>query len=187
MSQQRSAPELDVTRAHFGYEVKRRLPWVMLSVVAGVAMIWIAQAYEEALSKKIQLAFFVPVIVYMSDSIGTETLALFVRELAKKQVRISRILIKELYVGLFLGLASGLPMGLFSYVWFKDAALAATVATSMIVNGVVAVLVGMLIPVAFSKLGRDPALGTDEITTALSDNLSMFVYLLTAAIILFAI
>jgi Mg/Co/Ni transporter MgtE len=43
----------------------------------------------------------------------------------------------------------------------------------------------MLAPLAFAKLGKDPALGTDEITTALSDNLSMLTYLLVATVILF--
>lgn len=76
-------------------------------------------------------------------------------------------------------------MGLFSYVWFKDLALSVTVATAMIVNGVIAVMVGMLIPVIFAKLGRDPALGTDEITTALSDNFSILIYLVVATLILF--
>jgi len=109
-----------------------------------------------------------------------------VRELSKGGVDVRRIIVKEACVGLFLGCAGGIPMGLFAYVWFRDVALAAAVAIAMIVNGVIAVLVGMLIPVAFSKLGRDPALGTDEITTALSDNLSMLVYLLVASVILFS-
>lgn len=180
-----STPDLDVTRAHFGYEIKRRVPWILLSVAAGIVMIWIGQIYEGMLSQKIHLVFFIPVIVYMSDSIGTETLALFVRELALKRFSLKHIFLKEIFVGLFLGFASGIPMGLFSYLWFGDFALSATVASAMIINGIIAVLVGMLIPVAFSKFGKDPALGTDEVTTALSDNLSILVYLVVATFILF--
>lgn len=185
MASQQTDTELNVAKAHFGYEVRRRSPWIFLSVIAGIAMIWIGQAYEEELSERIELVFFVPTIVYMSDSIGTETLALFVRELARGRMRIQQIFFKELLVGLCLGLASGLPMGVFSYFWFEDFGLSATVATAMIVNGAIAVLAGMLIPIAFHKMGRDPALGTDEITTALSDNLSMLVYLIVATFILF--
>lgn len=180
----RSAPALNVARAHFGYEIKRRTPWLLLSVAAGILMIWIGQAYEEMLSKKIRLAFFIPVIVYMSDSIGTETLALFVRELSLRRLNLKHLFLKEMLVGLFLGLTSGIPMGLFSYIWFKDFALSTTVATAMTVNGVIAVLVGMLFPVIFAKFGKDPALGTDELTTALSDNLSMLVYLIVATFVL---
>lgn len=185
MATQQPKRELNVATAHFGYEVRRRSPWILLSVAAGIVMIWVGQTYEEELSERIELVFFVPMIVYMSDSIGTETLALFVRELARGRVRARRIFFKELLVGLCLGLASGLPMGIFSYFWFQDFGLSVTVATAMIVNGVIAVLVGMLIPIAFHKLGRDPAVGTDEITTAVSDNLSMLVYLIVATMILF--
>ena len=179
------APELSVARAHFGNELKRRTPWILLSVAAGIVMIRIGRTYEDVLAEKIQLVFFLPVIVYMSDSIGTETLALFVRELAQRRFSLRRIFVKEVLVGLCLGVASGIPMGLFSYLWFKDVALSATVATAMIINGMVAVLVGMLLPVTFARLGKDPAVGTDEITTALSDTLSMLVYLIVATLILF--
>jgi hypothetical protein len=43
--------------------------------------------FEAVFSRKIELVFFVPVIVYMSDSIGTETMALFMRELALRKVK----------------------------------------------------------------------------------------------------
>jgi Mg/Co/Ni transporter MgtE len=43
----------------------------------------------------------------------------------------------------------------------------------------------MMTPLLFAKLGKDPALGTDEITTAISDNLSMLAYLVVATLLLF--
>jgi magnesium transporter len=172
---QRPAPELNVATAHFGNEIKRRTPWILLSVAAGFVMLWIGQSYADLFAQKIQLVFFIPIIVYMSDSIGTETLALFVRELALRRLNLKRIFLKEMMVGLFLGVASGVPMGLFSYLWLNDVSLSVTVATAMIVNGVIAVLIGMLLPIIFAKFRKDPALGPDEITTALSDNLSMLV------------
>jgi magnesium transporter len=156
-------------------------------VVAGIVMVLIGDSYQNVLSERIELVFFIPMILYMSDSIGTETLALFVRELALRRLSIKRILLKEVLVGLFLGVASGLPMGLFCYLWFREFSLAATVAIAMVINGMVAVLIGMLLPVIFSKLGRDPALGTDEITTALSDDISMLIYLAVATALLFGL
>jgi magnesium transporter len=184
---QRPTPELNVATAHFSNEIKRRVPWILFSVVAGIMMIWIGQTYENVLAQKIQLVFFIPMIIYMSDSIGTETLALFVRELALRRLSLKHIFLKEILVGLFLGIASGIPMGLFSYLWFKDLALSITVAAAMIINGIIAVFIGMVLPISFAKFGRDPAVGTDEMTTALSDNLSMLVYFIVATFILFGI
>lgn len=185
MASQPPGNELNVGSAHFAHEVKRRSPWMLLSVAAGIMMIWIGQAYEAQLAGRIELVFFVPMIVYMSDIIGTETMALVVRGLAEGTVDVRRIFLKEMSVGLCLGVASGVPMALFSYYWFEEFDLAMTVALAMNANGAVAVLVGMLMPIGFAKLGRDPALGTDEIATAISDNLSILIYLAVATLILF--
>jgi magnesium transporter len=178
---------LNVGRAHFGTEVRRRAPWILLAVAAGIAMVWIGQAYEEQLSGRIELVFFVPMIVYMSDIIGTETLALVVRSLAIDQMHVRRIFLKELLVGLSLGATGGIPMGLIAYAWFGEWRLAMAVATAMIANGAIAVLLGMLVPVGFAKLGRDPAIGTEEIGTALSDIVSILIYLVIATLILFGL
>lgn len=177
--------QLNVGRAHFGTEVRRRSPWILLAVVAGMAMIWIGQAFEEQLAERIELVFFVPMIVYMSDAIGTETLALVVRALATDHMRVRRIFLKELLVGLSLGATGGIPMGLIAYAWFGEWQLGLTVAAAMIANGAVAVLLGVLIPVGFAQLGRDPAVGTEEIGTALSDIVSILIYLAVATLILF--
>jgi len=176
---------LNVGRAHFGIEFRRRSPWVLVAVIAGTVMIWIGQAFEQQLAGRIELVFFVPMIVYMSDAIGVETLALVVRALATDHMQVKRIFLKELIVGLSLGATGGIPMGLIAYAWFGEWQLAFTVAAAMIVNGAVAVLLGMLIPVSFAKLGRDPAIGTEEIGTALSDIVSILIYLAVATLILF--
>jgi magnesium transporter len=185
MVRQRRNGQLNVGRAHFGTEIRRRAPWILLAVAAGILMVWIGQAFEEQLTDRIELVFFVPMIVYMSDIIGTETLALVVRSLAVDHMHVRRIFLKELMVGLCLGATGGIPMGLIAFAWFGEWQLALTVAAAMIANGAVAVLLGILIPVGFSKLGRDPAIGTEEIGTALSDIVSILIYLAVATLFLF--
>lgn len=176
---------LNVSRAHFNTEVRRRSPWILVAVVAGTIMIGIGHHFEKQLAGRIELIFFVPMIVYMSDVIGTETLALVVRSLATDRMRVRSIFFKELLVGLSLGLTGGIPMGLIAYAWFGEWQLALAIATAMIANGAVAVLLGILIPVIFVKLGRDPAIGSEEIGTALSDIVSIMIYLTVASLILF--
>lgn len=185
VAQRPAVPDLDIDRAHFGTEVRRRAPWMILSVAAGLVMIWIGQGYSEFLEQRIELALLVPMIVYMSNNIGAETLALAVRELALRRISLHHLFFKEVAVGITLGAASGIPMSVITYFLFKDAALASTVAITMIINGAIAVTIGMLLPFIFHKMGKDPALGTDEITTALSDTISMFIYLMVAVLMLF--
>jgi hypothetical protein len=93
---------------------------MIVALFAGVVMVLVGRNFEEALSKKLELVFFIPVIVYISDCIGTETLALFVRELAVKEVNSHQLFWRETAVGISLGLVTGIPMGLFSYLWLGD-------------------------------------------------------------------
>jgi Mg/Co/Ni transporter MgtE len=86
-------------------------------------------------------------------------------------VSLHKIFWREVCVGLSLGLITGIPMGLFSYLWFRDFELSVTLVIAMTVNGLVVVLTGVLAPIVFAKLKKDPALDTDEITTAVSDNI----------------
>lgn len=74
-------------------------------------MVLVGQRFEGALSRKIELVFFIPMIVYMSDIIGTETLALFVRELSLRKVSLHKIFWREVFVGFSLGLITGIPIG----------------------------------------------------------------------------
>jgi Mg/Co/Ni transporter MgtE len=112
-------------------------------------------------------------------------LALFVRELALRKVTLHRLFLREAAVGVALGVATGVPIALFSYAWLHDVRLAITLFAAMTANGRVAVLTGMLIPIAFASLKKDPALGTDEITTVLSDNISLLIYLAVATLVVF--
>lgn len=175
---------LHVSQASAAEEVRRRSPWMMVSITAAIGMTAIARAFEGYMAEKFALVFFLPAIVYMSDVIGTETLTLFVRELALRPVRLRRLFGRELLVGLALGSFSGVAMGTISYFWFVDPELSLTVALAVAVNGAVAVIMGMLIPVIFKRLRRDPAIGSDEILTGLSDTLSMAIYLGVATAIL---
>ena len=180
------AADLNLSKASAAEEIRRRSPWMIVGVAAGVAMIAVGHGFEEFLAQRIALVFFLPTIVYMSDIIGTETLALVVREEAFRKVRLGRLLRRELMVGLALGGIAGTAMGAISFIWFRDPGLSFTVALAMLANGAVAVLMGVLTPVVFTKLRRDPAIGSDEILTALSDTLSMTIYLAVASVILFS-
>jgi magnesium transporter len=104
--------------------------------------------FEETFSQRIELALFLPVIVYMSDSIGTETLALFVREMSQRKVELHRFFLREARVGLALGLLSAVPMGALrvSLVWRGPSGD----------NTRDRVLTGMLAPLIFARLGKDP-------------------------------
>ena len=87
------------------------------------------------------------------------------------------------------GILIGVTFGLLAYplVWlaFGSAALAATVAISLLAASSVATTIGLLLPWLFARLGYDPALGAGPVGTVVQDVLSLLIYFSIAAALIF--
>jgi magnesium transporter len=57
-------------------------------------------------------------------------------------------------------------------------------ATAMFINLLVAVVVGLSIPLLRHKFGKDPAVGTSVILTAVTDSMGFFIFLGLASLFL---
>ena len=68
---------------------------------------------------------------------------------------------------------------------FGSAALAATVAISLLTASSVATTIGLLLPWLFARLGYDPALGSGPVGTVVQDVLSLLIYFLIATALIF--
>ena len=76
----------DDAKEKVGFLLRLRLPWLIIGLVGGTLASFLVSRFEEILSQNISLAFFLPLIVYMSDAVGTQTETIFVRNLAKGKV-----------------------------------------------------------------------------------------------------
>lgn len=75
--------------------IEHRLPWLLLGLGGGILATILAARFEKLLSANIQLAFFIPVIVYMADAMGTQTENVYIRNLTTKKVQFHIYLLKE--------------------------------------------------------------------------------------------
>ena len=98
-----------------GHLVEHRLPWLVLGLLGGIITSLIVSNYEKILSADVRLAFFIPIIVYMSDAIGTQTETIYVRQLKKSGGSLSKYLLKETALGLSLGGIFGIATAAFAY------------------------------------------------------------------------
>jgi magnesium transporter len=164
--------------------ISRRLPWLLIGLVGGTAASFMVSSFENVLRENIQLAFFVPMIVYMSDAVGTQTETIFVRDLTEHRANFFKYIWKELYIGLSLGVILGVLIGVIAYLWLHDMPTALTVALAMFVNVTVAPVLALVIPEALFKEHKDPALGAGPFTTVVQDFISLFIYFVVATLIL---
>jgi magnesium transporter len=72
-------------------------------------------------------------------------------------------------------------------VWlaFGNIALAATVSLALTAASSIACTIGFLLPWLFARLGHDPALGSGPLATVIQDVLSIMIYFLVAANLMF--
>ncbi len=175
----------DDTKERLSILIEERLPWLVLGLFGGIAATLLVAHFEEILSRNISLAFFLPVIVYMSDAIGTQTENIYVRFLGKFKDNFWGYLAKEILIGFSFGAMFGLLLGFFAKIWLNDTQVALTVGISMLINGIAAPVIALIVPEILFKEHKDPALGAGPFTTILQNLVSLSVYLLVASFIIF--
>lgn len=172
----------DDTKENIMPLITHRLPWLFIGLIGGIAATVFASKFETLLESRVELAFFIPVIVYMADALGTQTETIFVRNIAKKKLNIYPYLIKESVLGISIGLLFGLFTGIFTYFFFKSLEIALTVALSMALTMSIAPFIALSVSAFLYREHQDPALGGGPFTTIIQDLLSLIIYFLIASI-----
>ena len=164
-----------------------RLPWLFASCIGGIAALFIIDTFESSLNKVAYLAAFIPVIMGMGGNIGTQSSTIVVRGLATGRLSVRDIwpvVLKELAIGVILGLVYGLLIGSVAQFRYSREALALSVALAVISSMSIAALVGSLVPMGFARINIDPAVATGPMVTTAIDIISVFFYFVIATSLL---
>ena len=166
-------------------QIRSRLPWLIVGLLGGMLATVIVGFFEATLSQELALAFFIPIVVYMSDAIGTQTETLLIRALAIEKIRLKKYLFREIATGGIIGMVCGLLLGGSVYIFYKNIELAITIGASLFAAMTVAAVIGLITPVLLIKMKKDPAFGSGPLGTILSDIISLIIYFGVATAILF--
>src|SRR3989344_3099122 len=176
--------KIELVNARFFELIKLRLPWLVVGLMGGILASTIVSRFELSLRENIALAFFIPVIAYMSDSIGTQTETIFIRALTDLKFNIAKYVFRELWVGVSMGSVIGLFTGIFAFILSGSSPVAVVVGLSLFLAMTIAAVLACITPIVLKSLGKDPAVGSGPFTTALQDVVSITIYLLMAMVIL---
>ena len=168
---------------------KVRLPWLFASWIGGVMAAYIIGKYENMLESMIALAAFIPIIIGMGGNIGTQSSTIIVRGMATGRIEIGnefKVLLKELRVGLILGVLYGIMLGIFANFKFlgSDPMLGLVVGLSICSSMLLATAVGTFTPLILRKLDIDPAVATGPFVTTSIDILGVLLYFMIAGLLL---
>lgn len=166
---------------------RNRWGWLLINIVTAFASTRIIGLFEDVILQLVALASLMPIIAAMGGNTGNQTSMLIIRSLALGQItsaNVWRIVVKELKLAVINGVFIGLIMGSLSMLLYKDVALSGVMASAMLINLLVAVTVGLAIPLVRNKFGYDPAVGTSVLLTAITDSMGFFIFLALAKVFL---
>lgn len=167
--------------------VKNRWGWLAINLITAFIASRVIGLFEDSIEKLVALAALMPIVAGIGGNSGNQTITMIVRALALDQINTRstwKLLSKEIGVSLVNGFVWGTIIGLFTFAIYQNAELGLVMTLAMMLNLLLAASLGVLIPLTLRKFGRDPAIGSSVMITAVTDSGGFFIFLGLATIFL---
>ena len=167
--------------------VKNRWTWLAVNLCTAFVASRVIGAFEGSISKIVALAALMPIVAGIGGNSGNQTITMIVRAMANTQIsklQAWRLLRKEIGVALINGIIWGSVMGVISWLLYHNVGIGLVMVAAMTLNLLLAAVLGVMIPVLMEKFGRDPALGSSVLITAVTDSGGFLIFLGLATLFL---
>ncbi len=168
--------------------VRRRLPWLVVNIPLAMLASGVVYLFSEAVEHVPAVVAFLPIVGGIGGNAAGQVISVLVRGLAMREAGAGdmwRCVARQSALGLVLGLALCLLLGGLEYCFGNGLLLASIAALAVVCNCVTACLIGTLLPFVLRRVGYDPAMGANLVTTSITDATG-YVYVLgmtTAALL----
>lgn len=166
---------------------KNRWMWLALNLCTAFFASRVIGSFEGTIEKFVALATLMPIVAGIAGNSANQTTTIIIRSLALGQITPSnarRLIGKELAIGALNGLVWGGVAGMFAYLLYQNVLLGIIMTSAMLLNLLLGAMAGLLIPLAMQRMGRDPAIGSSVLLTAITDSGGFFIFLGLATIFL---
>ena len=167
--------------------VQNRWAWLAINLVTALVASRVIGLFENSIEKIVALAALMPIVAGIGGNSGNQTTTMIVRGLALGQVsthNMQSLITKEMGVSLLNGLLWGGVLGGIAYALYGSYQLGLVMMAAMTLNLLLAALMGVMIPLVMNKVGRDPAVGSSVLITAMTDSGGFFIFLGLATLFL---
>ncbi len=170
--------------ASFLQMIKKRLPWLLMLLVAETLAVIVLAGFEKLL---VLLAMFMPLINATAGNTGSQVSVLMIRGFAVNEITTGdwfRVLIRELARGLTMGTLLALPAAAIVMIFpplnppadANVALIPLAVAMAMIIAVTLANIIGSMLPFIFKRIGVDPAVTSGPFIACLMDVSSILIF-----------
>jgi magnesium transporter len=166
---------------------RNRWAWLAVNLVTAFIASRVIGIFEGSIQRLVALAALMPIVAGIGGNSGNQTITMIVRAVALGQVtrEQSRQLIrKEVTVALLNGIIWGGVMGVVAVMLYRQVPLGLVMVLAMTLNLLLAAMMGVLIPMTMIRFGRDPAVGSSVMITAVTDSGGFFIFLGLATLFL---
>lgn len=157
---------------------RRRFPWLLCNVAGGTLAALLADAYEDVVTL-VLVAPFIPLVLALAESVSIQSVSLALQSLHGKAPtggEVVRKVGREVLVGLMLGVACGLLVGLIALGWKGNMGAGVSLAIGIGGGVAVAAVIGLAMPLVLKMLRRDPQVASGPIALAASDMCTLLLY-----------
>lgn len=163
---------------------KIRMPWIFCNIAGGITCAIISDVFELVLSSVLLLAFFIPLVLTLSEAIAMQSMTYSLQLLHHSHLTLKNVLFRlsrESRMVLFLGITSGSIAGLLSLFWGEGIHPALAIASGLIITITFSGLIGATIPLILHRLRLDPKVAAGPVALMIVDVITTSIYLSLAS------
>ncbi|WP_185265582.1 magnesium transporter [Halopseudomonas xiamenensis] len=167
--------------------VRNRWAWLAINLCTALIASRVIGLFEHSIEQLVALAALMPIVAGIGGNSGNQTITMIVRGIATGQVQVAhgrRLIRKEAGVAMINGLFWGLVLAVIAWVLYDSTALSMVLMAAMLLNMLLAALMGVFIPLLRLRGGKDPALGSSVMITGITDSGGFFIFLGLATLFL---
>ncbi|WP_343753176.1 magnesium transporter [Alkalibacterium iburiense] len=167
---------------------KSRIPWIVVLLFLGMLTGGLIGIFEETLNQVVMLATFIPIMMATAGNVGTQSLAVAVRNLTLEDENESPTFFQtvknELGAGMIMGTVAAIVMVVVVLVLYRTPVLAFIIAVSMFITVAISTVIGTTIPAIITKFKIDPAVASGPFITTINDSISLVIYFTIATMLI---
>ena len=164
-----------------------RFPWLLATLTSGTLCALLAGAFAVTLTKSLELAFFLTLVLGLAESVGIQSMSVTVQTLRvmKPSWRwYLRAFRREAVTALLLGLACGGVTAIIVRLWHGPGLAAVSIGGSITLSLCSACFFGLTVPTLLHTFKLDPKIAVGPLTLALTDIFTLLFYFTLAALLL---
>jgi magnesium transporter len=163
---------------------KNRMPWLLCNMLGGLFCAVVLGRYEGLFDMVIVLAFFVPMVLTLAESVGMQSMTITLQRLHKDLVNWKYFIVavrNEFVTSTLLGASCGTIIAALVWLWKGYFAMALAIGYSVMLTIITSCILGVVIPMLVRRFSKDPKLAAGPVILAAADIITLLVYMNIAA------